>query len=110
MPFAYLTHSTQARFLELETRLLQEWRHPQREAVEPIIIEERAGRDGPPDLYVIWHEWADISRSERSKIILNAYEQRYGREAALEVMVATGYTADEADRMGIEYAPLEPVA
>lgn len=107
MPFAYLTNSTKSRLVDLEVRLLQEWRHPQREAVEPIIIEEREGRDGPPDLYVIWHEWKDVSRAERSKIILNAYEQRYGREASLEIMVATGLTAEEADRIGIEYAPLE---
>jgi len=109
MSFAYLTGSTNSRLLDLEARLLQEWRHPQK-AVEPIIIEERAGRGGPPDLYVIWQEWADLSRSERFKIILNAYEQQYGEKAALEIMVVTGLTPDEAERAGIEYAPLETAA
>jgi hypothetical protein len=108
MSFAYLTSSTNARLLDLEARLLQEWRQPQQEAVEPIIIEEREGRGGPPDLYVIWQDWADLSRSDRSKIILNAYEQQYGREASLEIMVANGLTPKEADLMGIEYKPLEP--
>lgn len=109
MSFAYLTDSTNSRLLDLEERLLQEWRHPQK-AAEPVIIEERAGRDGPPDLYVIWQEWADVSRSQRFKIILNAYEQQYGKKAALEIMVVTGYTPDEAERAGIKYAPLEMAA
>ena len=110
MPFAYLTRDTQASLQSLEEQLVQEWRQPGKDVLEPVIIEERERGGGPPDVYVIWQAWTDLSRSERTQVILNAYEQRYGREASLQVMVALGFTSEEAHRNGIRYAPLEPAA
>ena len=107
MPFAQIAHGVNTRLIQLEDRLVEEWRNPQGNAPEPIIIEESDRQQAPEHLYVIWSEWTGLSQYERSKIVLNAYERVRGRNFALNVTLAMGLTSDEADRMGIEYAPLE---
>lgn len=107
MSFAQLTRPVGSNHGEMESRLVQEWSHPQNDSSEPVIIEESERQQVPSHLYVIWSEWRPLSQYERSKIILNAYEQVRGRSFALNVSVAMGLTPEEAQRMGIEYAPLE---
>ncbi len=88
-------------------RLAEELRSPQPGSVEPIIILESQGRSAPAYLYAIWSEWSQLTPLERSEILLDAYREAKGTEAALQLRVALGLTRDEAARMGIEYAPLE---
>ena len=88
---------------ELTRRLVEEWRNPESTAAQPVILEESQGANQPRHVYVIWDEWEDLSQTERSEIIMDAYEQRYGLEQSLAVTVAMGLTAEEADRMGIRY-------
>ncbi len=102
MSFAQLTRPVGSNQTELESRLVQEWSHPQNGSSEPVIIEESEIRQVPSHLYVIWDEWRLLSQYERSKIILNVYEQVRGRNFALNVSVAMGLTPEEAQRMGIE--------
>ena len=88
--------------------LVEEWRHPRREASEPIIIEDRQARQGPVHVYVIWQDWVGLDQIERSEIIMSACEQVRGPDFALDVTVAMGLTKQEAERMRIAYTPLEP--
>ena len=110
MPFAQITPHPEIALKTLEDRLVQEWTHPQEGDAEPIIIEESDRREAPENLYVIWGEWAEISQYVRTKIILSAYERVRGSRFALKVIDAMGFTVEEAERAGIEYAPLEPAA
>ena len=110
MPFAQITRNSNPRYSEMEEKLVQEWQHPQTEGAEPIIILEAERQMTSTHVYVIWREWNDMSMRDRSKIILNAYEKVAGRNLSLNVTVAMGLTPEEAQRMGIEYAPLDTAA
>lgn len=89
---------------DLLNRLLAEWQHPQpSENAEPVIIEERPGNhDRVNHLYVVWGDWGDLSPLERSRLILQAFEQYRGRDLAASVTLAMGLTPGEARQMGIE--------
>ena len=110
MSKAQITRNVNPRFQALEGQLHQEWNEPQPGTIEPVIIEESERQQSPSQLYVIWNEWKGMSQYDRSKIILNVYESLRGRDAALNVTLAMGVTPEEAERMGIEYAPLETAA
>jgi hypothetical protein len=110
MSFAQITRNINSRYVEMEERLVHEWQHPQKGVVEPIIIMEADRQQTPTHLYVIWSEWSDLSMRDRSKIILNAYERAQGRNIALNITVAMGLTPEDAQRMGIEYAPFDITA
>jgi hypothetical protein len=84
-------------------RLLEEWTHPNPAAQQPIILEESTGANQPMHVYVIWDEWTPLGSIERSEVVMDAYEQRYGRAAGANVTVAMGLTPVEADRLGIKY-------
>lgn len=88
---------------ELLRRLLEEWRNPQEDRSEPVIIEEGGTGNLPTHLYVVWGDWGNLDQRERSEIIMDAYEQVRGTDASLRVSVAMGLTSVEASRMGIEY-------
>lgn len=110
MPFAQITPHANPKIKHLEERLVQEWTYPQENNAEPVIIEESDRQQTTENLYVIWEEWAEISQYVRTKIILNAYEQVRGKKLSLNIIDAMGFTAEEADRAGIEYSPLEAAA
>ena len=87
----------------LKDRLLNEWRSPDPNARQPIILEEPARTSEPTHVYVIWDDWSDLDQVERSEIIMDAFEDRYGKDRACNVTVALGLTPAEAERMGIGY-------
>lgn len=91
-------------------RLAEEIKNPQAGMAEPVIVLENQGQQTPAHLYVIWSEWGQLTQLERSEIALEAYREAKGSDLASHLRVALGLTAAEAERMGIEYAPLEPVA
>jgi hypothetical protein len=88
---------------ELKDRLIAEWRSPDPAAQQPVILEESGHPNQPLHVYVIWDEWAPLPQVERSEIIIDAYQERYGQAQSLNVTVAMGLTPEEADRMGIRY-------
>lgn len=88
---------------ELTRRLVSEWRARNSKAEQPIILEETGGANQPMHVYVIWDEWDDLSQAERSSVIMDAFEERYGKTKSLNVTVAVGLTSAEAQRMGLEY-------
>jgi|SRR5437667_774557 len=89
--------------LALRQRLAQEWRTPTNDAGQPIILEERDSQGHLTHVYVVWDDWGRMPGTDRSEIILDACEDRYGREGARDVIVAMGLTREEADRMRIQY-------
>ncbi|HVS71908.1 MAG TPA: hypothetical protein VHQ47_11690 [Phycisphaerae bacterium] len=82
--------------------LVAEWKNPSDDTSNPVILQEGGGKR-PVHVYVVWEEWAGLDQLERSEIILEAFEEVKGKKAALEVTVAMGLTAREAERMGISY-------
>jgi hypothetical protein len=87
----------------LVERLTAEWKDTNSTASQPIILEERNGSDRPVHVFVVWDEWADLGGVERSEVVMEAFEQRYGRDEALNVTVAMGLTPAEAERLNIPY-------
>jgi hypothetical protein len=110
MSLAQITQHINSQYAEMEERLVQEWQQPQSGIVEPIIIMEAERQQTPTHLYVIWSEWSNISMRDRSKMILKSYERVEGRCFAHNVTVAMGLTPEEAQQMGIKYAPLDAAA
>lgn len=103
------------KYKPLEDDLVQEWLHPQPNAAEPVIIEDVTIEDIDwrrdkelIRLYVIWSRWVGLDDIERSEVIAGACERARGRDYVLRVTSAAGLTPEEAERAGIEYAPLEP--
>lgn len=88
-------------------RLIEELRNPQPGTAEPIMILEAQGQSTPTHLYVIWSEWGQLTQLERSEIVLEAYREAKGNSFASQLRVALGLTPEEAERMGIDHAPLE---
>ena len=87
----------------LVQRLAAEWSNSSSTAPQPVILEERNGPGGPMHVYVVWDDWADLSGVERSEVVMEAFEQRYGHEQALNVTVAMGLTTQEAERLNIPF-------
>jgi hypothetical protein len=88
----------------LEEKLIQEWKHPQEDAAEPIIVEnKRESHEHPTHLYVIWDAWAEIDPFERSVTIMRAYEATHPADDILYVTAAEGLTFREADQRKIRY-------
>lgn len=85
----------------LLARLIDEWRsEPMTPDPKPDIRQEQDGTGRVVHLYVIWEDWALVEEQRRAEIIMDAYEQVAGREAALGIAIAMGLTAQEASRMG----------
>lgn len=101
-----------SKYKELEDDLVQEWLHPQPNSTEPVIIEDLDKDYGDEliSVYVIWSRWDGLDETERSEVIATACERARGRGYVLRVTSAAGLTPEEAERNGIEYAPLEVAA
>ncbi len=104
MPFGKIIVDADPVEDELRFHLIREWRGENPASDEPVIIEAPGDRFNPSThLYVIWNRWGSLSQQRRSEVIMEAYEQRYGRDPSLNVTVAMGLTPGEADRLGIPY-------
>jgi hypothetical protein len=86
---------------ELLRRLVSEWKNPDPNAAQPVILEEREGKDRI-QVFVIWDDWGDLTGMERSEIVYEAFEQRYGQLEAFNLRSAMGLTQKEADNLGIK--------
>ena len=102
MPLRQRKHVRPPGAEDLRKTLADEWRAPREGKGRPVLIKEGGGAR-PVHLYVIWDRWGDLNQQERSEIIMDAYENAKGQDAALLVTVAMGLTAAEAKRMRIEY-------
>jgi hypothetical protein len=103
MPVRHLKRRPTGKAAEdLRQELIEELRAP-RESGQPEVLFEGGGKGQPVHVYVIWDQWGDLPQQERSDVIMDAYEEHYGQDEALNVTVAMGLTSDEARRMGIEH-------
>jgi hypothetical protein len=68
----------------------------------PLIIEEEARHSGRIHVTVIWDRWGQVGPEERSRMILEAYEQVRGPGTFLTLTSALGLTHAEAKRLSVE--------
>lgn len=111
MPIGYIIQENDADYSALHHKLLEEWRSPNPNTDEPVIIEtadKLRPQQAPTHLYVIWNEWGHLSQRRRSEMMMEVYEQVRGRAAALNVTFAMGLTAEEAKNLGIRYTAESP--
>lgn len=103
MPIGRLVPEQNLQSAALLARLVQEWEQPS-QAAQPVLIEAAGDRmSGSRHLYVVWDDWLPLDQRARSEIIMDAYEATHDRQEVLNVTVAMGLTAAEAERMGIRY-------
>lgn len=103
MPVKQITPTRSSQHDALVHELLGEWRQPNAQASEPVILEEAGPNRRVAHLYVIWGKWAHLDRVERSEIIMDAAEKKLSQPDLLEITIAMGLTPDEADRLGIQW-------
>ena len=73
----------------------------------PLIIEEDAPYSDRIHVTVIWDRWAQIGPEERSRIIVEAYEQVRGPGTFLTLTSALGVTHADAKKLGVENGVLQ---
>ena len=101
-----LLNRTELSSEQLTQLLAEEFRRyddPDQEYHQPLIQIDRPAERA--HLLVIWDAWRTSSQQERSLIIMDAYREAMGHEAALAVSVAMGLTQDEAVRLGFDFVP-----
>ena len=105
MPIAHrVNNQYKTNYETLLEQLFTEWRSPNNDKKEPLIIEEAPGNNERVNhLYVIWSEWSNLTPIERSKLILQAYKRLRGGDLATSVTLAMGLTPIEAEKMNLNY-------
>jgi hypothetical protein len=68
----------------------------------PKIVEEDVRLSNNFRVYVSWDDWASVPDTERSEIILEAYNHARGVPEMLRISVAMGLTPLEAKQLGID--------
>lgn len=84
---------------QLCRELAEEFRNP-KETGEPVVIVERPTTSSI-HLFIIWSRFDIVDGVARSTVVLSAFTEAEGDEAAQLVTVAIGLTPDEATAMGI---------
>jgi hypothetical protein len=92
---------------ELSDRLVRELESPKSGLEEPIFIEDAIPLSDRFRVYVIWNEWNGIWQRDRSRVILEAYARARGETTRARISHAMGLTAAEAERLGVQYEPIE---
>jgi hypothetical protein len=103
MPVRQLRSARSPDHQALTTRLVQEWRQPDPNAPEPVILEEFDNGGALVHVYVVWSAWAHVDRAARGEIIMDAAEARYGHDDTAGVTIAMGLIPDEADKLNISW-------
>lgn len=74
-------------------------RHPETSHGQPMINENSIPQTKSIHVVVIWDDWRNLSPTERSSVILQAYSKAT-RFSDSNITVAMGLTAEESLRMG----------
>jgi hypothetical protein len=69
--------------------------------LQPIILEEQVPATKSRHVHVIWDAWKDLTDEQRSAVIVDAYAEAEGPEAAAEITIAEGVTPPEALALGL---------
>ena len=110
MSLAQRIYPKNALYASLAQHLVDEIKNPQSGDAEPLIILESQRQQTPTHLYVIWSEWGQLTQLERSEIALESYREAKGSNSASQLHIALDLTPEDAECMGIAYAPLESAA
>ena len=89
-----------SRFTDVQSRLVAELRSPHPFG-QPLILEEDFARTRLIGVTVVWDDFEPRSDLQRSTLILNAYEQVFGKEHKDRIGFAVGYTEPEAVESGL---------
>lgn len=68
----------------------------------PDILEVEQTLGDAFSVVVVWDAWKDVPRRERTPIILDAYKEARGELEMLKIMLAQGYTPEEAEQADIK--------
>ncbi len=88
----------------LREALIQEWKGPNPDSQEPLIVTEGGNEGSPQRVYVVWSAWRDLDQATRSGIIMDAAEEVLGKNIAAVITVAMGLTAEEAKAWHLDRA------
>ena len=102
MPVRRFEPDVSSEHAALVDQLVREWQSPADNVAEPLILEEFDRRNLLTRVYVVWSRWGSIDRAERSEIIMDAAEKRFGPSKALDITAAMGLEPHEARRMGLK--------
>jgi hypothetical protein len=69
--------------------------------LQPVILEEQVPATKSRHVHVIWDAWKGLTDEQRSAVIVDAYAEAEGREAADEITIAEGVTPSEALALGL---------
>ena len=72
-----------------------------REGGQPRIEEFVFGPTRSINVTVFWDEWAKVRLEERMGVVIEAYAQAQGREAADRIVIASAFTFEEAFEIGL---------
>lgn len=84
--------------------LIQEWKEPNPNSQEPLIVTEGGNEGSPRRVYVVWSAWSDLDQATRSGIIMDAAEAVLGKNVAVAITVAMGLTVEEAKAWNMDRA------
>ena len=73
----------------------------------PLIIEEEARYSDRIHVTVIWDRWKHVDPEDRSRAIVEAYEQVHGPGTYLTLTSALGLTHADAKKLGVENGVLQ---
>lgn len=105
MPVKRIGGPTQERYPEILKRLVEELGKSEVADIQrseaPLIIEEPDRRGKYLHVTVIWDQWFDVPKQERSRLIVDAYEAKFGEEKMLSIRFALGLTWKESESLGL---------
>lgn len=111
MPYKKIAQSIPIIDPSLVEAIAQELRLEQAEGSPdaPLIIEEDAPYSERIHVTVIWDRWAQVNPEDRSRVIVEAYEQVRGPGTFLTLTSALGLTHADAKKLGVENGVLQTV-
>lgn len=91
---------------ELRRGAVDELRQPAGAKTPPDAPAIHLGESGTPGNYThwraVWDRFSGVDSAARSRIVLDAIREAFGREEALRAAVATGLTPTAAGSMGLD--------
>lgn len=69
--------------------------------LQPLILEEQVPSTKSRHVRVLWDRWKELEDEQRAAVIVDAYAQAEGAEAAGEITIAEGVTPHEALALGL---------
>lgn len=102
----YVHEKRKPLFPQMMQRLVEELKKDSNEKFDlndqVLIREDRTAYD-TLHVVVAWDEWKALTKEERGRVIVDAYEEAFDEEFAHKITVAMGLTKAEAKEIDIEF-------